>query len=399
MDGQMVQYDEGEARLGYLAVPEGGAGPAVLVFHAWWGLNDFFKSLCDRLAAEGYVAFAPDFYGGQVVDTIDEASHLVETGDRAAMQGALLEAVRFIEQQPGVRPAGIGVIGFSLGAAYAALFPRSGPTRSAPSSCSTGPTSPTSAPPTQPFSATSHRKTSGSPGRASRRCRPRWNGANCPASFHIYPDTGHWFFEANRADAYRPAAARTGLAAHVGISGRTDWGKLPSNDKGAGVQQTARVPARLEPAHEVQAVGAVTPKVDSVCGAACRSACGAAHLHPRCAEHGDVPAGRGGQRTPDGQALQAGARLPVEQAARQVGDEWLVLYRRERPVQEVEQASGGAPRRRVRPAGYTLARKAAQRSLPASWSAWTTPAAPASASRLRACASSTATSSTEPSAV
>ena len=27
------------------------------------------------------------------------------------------------------------------------------------------------------------------------------------ASFHFYPTTGHWFFEADRPDAYNPAAA------------------------------------------------------------------------------------------------------------------------------------------------------------------------------------------------
>ncbi len=34
--------------------------PDVIVLHAWWGLNQFFKNLCDRLAAEGFLAFAPD---------------------------------------------------------------------------------------------------------------------------------------------------------------------------------------------------------------------------------------------------------------------------------------------------------------------------------------------------
>ena len=49
----------------YLARPNGTAragAPGVLVLHAWWGLTDHFKRVCDRLASHGYVALAPDFF-------------------------------------------------------------------------------------------------------------------------------------------------------------------------------------------------------------------------------------------------------------------------------------------------------------------------------------------------
>ncbi len=55
---------------GYLALPERGHGPGVLVLHAWWGLTPFFMNVCERLAAEGFVAFAPDRYGGPTAATI-----------------------------------------------------------------------------------------------------------------------------------------------------------------------------------------------------------------------------------------------------------------------------------------------------------------------------------------
>src|SRR5574341_774202 len=42
---------------GYLAMPPTGKGSAVLVLHAWWGLNDTIKALCKRLADSGFVAF------------------------------------------------------------------------------------------------------------------------------------------------------------------------------------------------------------------------------------------------------------------------------------------------------------------------------------------------------
>jgi carboxymethylenebutenolidase len=46
--------------IGYLALPISRKGIGVLVFHGWWGLNDFICQTCDRLAQAGFVALAPD---------------------------------------------------------------------------------------------------------------------------------------------------------------------------------------------------------------------------------------------------------------------------------------------------------------------------------------------------
>src|SRR5437867_2104783 len=62
---------------GYLAIPKKGRGPGVLVLHAWWGLNDFFKGHCDELARAGFVAFAPDLYRGATASTRDGAERLM----------------------------------------------------------------------------------------------------------------------------------------------------------------------------------------------------------------------------------------------------------------------------------------------------------------------------------
>lgn len=52
---------------GYLAKPTGsGSWPAVIVIQEWWGLDAQTKSIADRFAALGYLAFAPDLYHGEL---------------------------------------------------------------------------------------------------------------------------------------------------------------------------------------------------------------------------------------------------------------------------------------------------------------------------------------------
>jgi carboxymethylenebutenolidase len=103
---------------GYLATPPDRAtGPGVLVLHAWWGLNETFRDLCDRLAGEGFVALAPDLYGdGGSVTTVEEAEARVGALDHVRAEQILLGAVERLTNAPEVPPHGLGVIGFSMGA-------------------------------------------------------------------------------------------------------------------------------------------------------------------------------------------------------------------------------------------------------------------------------------------
>jgi carboxymethylenebutenolidase len=73
---------------GHLAVPQRGHGLGVLVLHAWWGLTPCFKNVCDQLAAEGFVAFAPDRYGGPTAATIEEAEALQQQREDPAHRGS-----------------------------------------------------------------------------------------------------------------------------------------------------------------------------------------------------------------------------------------------------------------------------------------------------------------------
>ena len=102
----------------YLASPSNG-GPGVLVLHAWWGLKPFFKQVCDQLAEHGYTALAPDLYQGDIAKTIDEAKVLHGKHENEFM-GDIVKAAK--DQLAVLRPGSpIGLMGFSMGAAWALL--------------------------------------------------------------------------------------------------------------------------------------------------------------------------------------------------------------------------------------------------------------------------------------
>lgn len=52
----------------YLTLPATGAPPfpAIIVIHEIWGLDEHIRDVADRFAAEGFAAFAPDLYSGEL---------------------------------------------------------------------------------------------------------------------------------------------------------------------------------------------------------------------------------------------------------------------------------------------------------------------------------------------
>src|SRR3989441_8420456 len=96
---------------GYLAMPKKGRGPGVLVLHAWWGLNDFFKGVCDQLATAGVVAFAPDLYPGATASTRDGAERLMSKIDPKVAGPDILYGVGGLQNHPGVKGQHLRVIG------------------------------------------------------------------------------------------------------------------------------------------------------------------------------------------------------------------------------------------------------------------------------------------------
>jgi len=108
--------------LGYLATPERGAGLGLLVIQEWWGLVPHIEDVCDRFAAEGFTALAPDLYHGESASEPDEAGKLMMALnlDRAATD--LSAAVDWLTASDDVRGDGIGVVGFCMGGGLALVL-------------------------------------------------------------------------------------------------------------------------------------------------------------------------------------------------------------------------------------------------------------------------------------
>lgn len=191
---------------GFLAVPPSGSGPGILVLHAWWGLNDTIKTICTQLAEAGFVAFAPDLYHGKIADNIPDAETLGSALDANQDQAKaeIIEAVNFLAEQTGEN---LAVLGFSLGAYYALDLSAAAPRyiRTVVIFYGTGPDDFSHA--DASYLCHFAEKDVYEPQPNVDHLAKALQSAGRPATFYIYADTGHWFFEPDRPDAYNPAAA------------------------------------------------------------------------------------------------------------------------------------------------------------------------------------------------
>ena len=116
-----IEYKDGDVSLtGHLAWDDSLSGkrPGILVVHEWWGLNAHARERAERLAAEGYVAFAVDMYGtGRVTTEADQARAWmteVRSNPKGWMRRAAL-GFEVLKGQDRVDPASLGAIGFCFG--------------------------------------------------------------------------------------------------------------------------------------------------------------------------------------------------------------------------------------------------------------------------------------------
>jgi carboxymethylenebutenolidase len=124
-DGADIEYEgiaaggDGHVASAYLANPASDLGCGIIVIHDEWGLADFTRDVCDRLARAGFVAMAPDLFHGRVAADQVNAEQLSKDLDLETADADLESAVAELFNQHAMTGAKVGVLGFGLGGSLA----------------------------------------------------------------------------------------------------------------------------------------------------------------------------------------------------------------------------------------------------------------------------------------
>lgn len=209
--GELIEFaSNGGKASGYLALPEGGTGPGVIVIQEWWGLVPHITDVCDRFASEGFVALAPDLYDGKKTTEPDEAGKemmaLQIPEATKDMSGAVDELLR--------RAAGahVGVVGFCMGGGLALVLAAARP--DAVSACvpfyGLIPW-PDAAPDFSKMTAAVQghyaAKDEYFTPEAVRALEAQLKDLGKDVELNVYPDTDHAFFNDTRPEVYDPEAS------------------------------------------------------------------------------------------------------------------------------------------------------------------------------------------------
>lgn len=210
MAGRMVQFsNNGGTTQGYLAVPEKGSGPGVVVIQEWWGLVDHIKDVCDRFADEGYVALAPDLYHGETTKSPDEAGKMMMSLRIDQAEKDLRGAIQYLLAHEATTGDKVGTVGFCMGGALS-LYAAS--KNEQVGACvvfygihpNVKPDLPNLKAPVLGIYAERDQST---PPEAVRDLEQKLKGLGKAVEMHIYPNVGHAFFNDTRPEVYDARSA------------------------------------------------------------------------------------------------------------------------------------------------------------------------------------------------
>lgn len=207
MSGQDITFDvEGKPANAYLASPDQPGAPGVIVLHAWWGLNEFFRNLCDRLANEGFVAFAPDLNDGRVAKTVDDAKQLMAELSSERKRAVASALVDFMRARSEVRSEPLTLIGFSMGASWSLVLASEHPEDIGKVILFYGTDGVEFANIKAEILGHYSDADEWEPLDGIRAMETDMRSAGLNPNFQIYPNVSHWFFEDDRPE-FDPQAA------------------------------------------------------------------------------------------------------------------------------------------------------------------------------------------------
>jgi carboxymethylenebutenolidase len=127
-EGVDIEYEgiasagEGIVASAYLAKPASNVGCGIVVIHDEWGLTEFIRDVCDRLARAGFVALAPDLFHGRMAEDAIAAEQLGKELELEDADADLESAVAELYNQNATAGPKVGALGFGLGGSLALLL-------------------------------------------------------------------------------------------------------------------------------------------------------------------------------------------------------------------------------------------------------------------------------------
>ena len=118
-----IKADDGGEFMGYLATPESGSGPGVVVIQEIFGVNDVMRGITDGFAEAGYIALCPDIFwrqepGIQLTDQSEEEwARAFELFNGFDLDKGIQDLDSTIETLRGLDGCSgkVGTVGFCLG--------------------------------------------------------------------------------------------------------------------------------------------------------------------------------------------------------------------------------------------------------------------------------------------
>ena len=110
-----------EADLGFVAHPDSGVHPGVVLIHDVWGVSDHTRDLTRRLAEEGYAVLAVDLYRREAKVEIENPGAWMRALSDPQALGDVQASIDFLSRHPASAGRPVGVIGFCMGGMYALL--------------------------------------------------------------------------------------------------------------------------------------------------------------------------------------------------------------------------------------------------------------------------------------